>query len=75
MLLTTASFLVVFVGRYVIHPFLVIQDRKAHPIEKKDVLNTMLYAKDPKTGKGLPEDNVMHNVSACRTGSFASHTW
>ncbi|KAH8824605.1 fatty acid hydroxylase [Flagelloscypha sp. PMI_526] len=41
----------------------VIEERRANP-EKKygDLLDTMLYAKDAKTGQGLPEDNIARNL-------------
>jgi hypothetical protein len=41
----------------------VVADRKANPIEKKDLLNTMLLGKDPKTGQGLDDDTIVKNVS------------
>ena len=42
------------------HP--VIADRKQNPMEKKDLLNTMLYSKDPKTGESLSDENIRNNV-------------
>ncbi|KAG9121015.1 hypothetical protein FRC07_003216 [Ceratobasidium sp. 392] len=36
----------------------IIQDRKKHPIEKKDLLNAMLLGKDPVTGQGLTDKNI-----------------
>ncbi|KAG9088707.1 hypothetical protein FS749_001950 [Ceratobasidium sp. UAMH 11750] len=36
----------------------IVDDRKKHPIEKKDLLNAMLLGKDPQTGEGLSEENV-----------------
>lgn len=47
---------------YEAHSFLVIADRKQNPIEKKDLLNTMLYSKDPKTGESLSDENIRNNV-------------
>jgi hypothetical protein len=29
----------------------IVEDRKKHPIEKKDLLNAMLLGKDPQTGE------------------------
>lgn len=37
-------------------------DRKAHPQDKKDVLNTMLFGVDPKTGEKLSDENIVNNV-------------
>ncbi|KAF8606724.1 cytochrome P450 [Ceratobasidium sp. AG-I] len=36
----------------------IVDDRKKHPLEKKDLLNAMLLGKDPQTGEGLSEANV-----------------
>lgn len=43
--------------------FLVLQNRRKHPIDKDDLLNAMLLQKDPKTGEGLPDDAIVKNVS------------
>ncbi|KAL6298881.1 cytochrome P450 [Sparassis latifolia] len=40
----------------------IIENRKAHPTEKKDVLDTMLYGRDKETGLGLPEENIKFNL-------------
>nr|BAK09530.1 cytochrome P450 [Postia placenta] len=40
----------------------IIAERRAHPIEKNDLLNKMLLGKDPKTGKKLPEKNIRYNL-------------
>ena len=40
----------------------VIQERRAHPSDKKDLVNAFLFGKDPKTGKTLPDDNIMNNM-------------
>ena len=39
-----------------------IKERRAHPIDKTDLLNAMLYDKDPKTGQTLSDDAVMNNA-------------
>ncbi|QRV77852.1 cytochrome P450 family protein [Ceratobasidium sp. AG-Ba] len=36
----------------------IIEDRKKHPIEKNDLLNAMLHAKDPQTGEGLTDKEI-----------------
>ncbi|THU85308.1 fatty acid hydroxylase [Dendrothele bispora CBS 962.96] len=40
----------------------IIEERKANPIEKKDLLNIMLFGVDPKTGQRLSEDTIMRNL-------------
>ncbi|KAJ7579319.1 fatty acid hydroxylase [Mycena floridula] len=40
----------------------IISDRKANPIDKNDLLNTMLYARDKETGQGLSDDNISKNL-------------
>ncbi|KAK0212347.1 fatty acid hydroxylase [Desarmillaria ectypa] len=40
----------------------IIANRKQNPIDKKDLLDLMLNAKDPKTGQGLSEENIGHNL-------------
>ncbi|EIN12923.1 fatty acid hydroxylase [Punctularia strigosozonata HHB-11173 SS5] len=40
----------------------IIADRKANPVDSKDVLNTMLNGRDPKTGEGLSDENIRYNL-------------
>ncbi|CCM04888.1 uncharacterized protein FIBRA_07084 [Fibroporia radiculosa] len=40
----------------------IIADRKKNPTEKNDLLNRMLNGKDPKTGKGLSDENIRYNL-------------
>ncbi|MFM9853029.1 MAG: bifunctional cytochrome P450/NADPH--P450 reductase [Sphingomonadaceae bacterium] len=40
----------------------VIAERRAHPIESKDLLNLMISAKDPQTGDGLEDVNIRYQV-------------
>ncbi|KAK0195936.1 fatty acid hydroxylase [Armillaria mellea] len=40
----------------------IVADRKQNPIDKKDLLDLMLNAKDPKTGQGLSEASISHNL-------------
>jgi cytochrome P450 / NADPH-cytochrome P450 reductase len=42
--------------------YTVINERRANPIDKKDVLNTMLYSQDPKTGQRMSDDSIVQNV-------------
>ena len=41
---------------------LVIANRKKNPVEKKDLLNIMLYQKDAKTGESLTDEAIRNNV-------------
>ena len=45
-----------------------IQERRANPIEKDDLLNVMLNGVDKKTGKKLSDESIRYNVS----GTIAS---
>jgi hypothetical protein len=36
--------------------------RRARPNDKKDLLNAMINAKDPKTGEKLSDDSIMDNM-------------
>ncbi len=40
----------------------VIAYRRSNPSDKKDLLNAMLFGKDPKTGERLNDDNIMNNM-------------
>ncbi|KAJ7636254.1 bifunctional P-450/NADPH-P450 reductase [Roridomyces roridus] len=40
----------------------IVAERQAHPTEKKDLLNTMLHSRDPKTGKGMGDDSISRNL-------------
>lgn len=40
----------------------VIQERRSHPSDKKDLVNAFLFGKDPKTSKTLQDDNIMNNM-------------
>jgi cytochrome P450/NADPH-cytochrome P450 reductase len=40
----------------------VVAERKAHPNEKKDLLNAMVKGRDPKTGEGLTDESIMNNM-------------
>lgn len=45
-----------------LNPVLVVAERRAHPNDKKDSLNSMLHGKDPKTGQGLSDTSIMNNL-------------
>ncbi|KAJ7027601.1 fatty acid hydroxylase [Mycena alexandri] len=40
----------------------IVAERQAHPAEKKDLLNTMLYSSDPQTGKKMSADSISRNL-------------
>ncbi|KAK5948171.1 hypothetical protein OHC33_010824 [Knufia fluminis] len=40
----------------------VVDRRRRIPSEKKDLLNAMLFGKDPKTGERLSDDTIMNNM-------------
>lgn len=40
----------------------VLKDRRAHPTEKKDLLNVMLSGRDKETGLTLSEESIKKNV-------------
>ncbi|EON61408.1 bifunctional P-450:NADPH-P450 reductase [Coniosporium apollinis CBS 100218] len=39
-----------------------VQTRKQHPTERKDLLNAMLKGTDPKTGEHLSDENIIDNL-------------
>ncbi|KAL7275682.1 hypothetical protein RUND412_001369 [Rhizina undulata] len=39
-----------------------IQHRRAHPSDRKDLLNAMINGRDPKTGEGLSDDTISYNM-------------
>ncbi|KAJ7579303.1 fatty acid hydroxylase [Mycena floridula] len=40
----------------------IIAERKANPVDKNDLLNTMLYQKDKETGQGLSDKSISNNL-------------
>lgn len=40
----------------------IIDERRANPTDKKDVLNTMLYGKDPKTGQVMRDELIAEQM-------------
>ncbi|KAJ3553744.1 hypothetical protein NM688_g3453 [Phlebia brevispora] len=40
----------------------IIAERRKNPTDKKDLLNTMLYQKDPKTSEGLSDEAIRYNL-------------
>lgn len=40
----------------------VLEERKTHPPQKKDILSTMIEGRDKETGLGMSEDNIKNNV-------------
>lgn len=39
-----------------------VQHRKSHPEDKKDLLNAMIHGKDPRTGEGLNDESIIDNM-------------
>ncbi|KAK6375733.1 hypothetical protein LTS17_007555 [Exophiala oligosperma] len=39
-----------------------VKQRRENPVDKKDLLNAMLYNKDPKTGENLTEECIAYNM-------------
>ncbi|KFZ01289.1 hypothetical protein V500_00823 [Pseudogymnoascus sp. VKM F-4518 (FW-2643)] len=40
----------------------VVAERRAHPSDKKDLLNAMIKGRDPKTGEGLADQSILNNM-------------
>lgn len=40
----------------------VIAYRRANPSDKKDLLNVLLFGKDPQTGERLTDESIMNNM-------------
>ncbi|KIW27725.1 uncharacterized protein PV07_07435 [Cladophialophora immunda] len=36
--------------------------RRANPVDKKDLLNAMLFGKDPKTGEKMTDESIINNI-------------
>lgn len=41
----------------------IIKGRRDNPVDKKDVLNTMIYGKDPKTGQNMREELIVEQMT------------
>lgn len=39
-----------------------VKQRRENPVDKKDLLNAMLFNKDPKTGENLTEESIAYNM-------------
>lgn len=46
-----------------------LEYRKANPIDRKDLLYTMMNGKDPETGKGLDEQQIIDEIVSMPIGS------
>lgn len=40
----------------------VVAHRRANPVDKKDLLNAMLFGKDPQTGERLTDESILNNM-------------
>ncbi len=52
----------------------VLEERKAHPTDKKDVLYHMLRDKDPKTGEQMSDESIMNNMITFLIAGNATHS-
>jgi hypothetical protein len=41
----------------------IVENRRANPTDKKDVLNTMIYGKDPKTGEVMRDELIIAQMT------------
>lgn len=41
---------------------IVLEERKANPTDKKDILNLMMTGKDKETGQTLSDQSIKYNV-------------
>lgn len=39
-----------------------VDSRKNHPEDKKDLLNALILGRDPQTGQGLSDDSIVNNM-------------
>jgi len=39
-----------------------LMERRTHPNDKKDLLNTMINGRDPETGEGLTDASIINNM-------------
>lgn len=39
-----------------------IEDRRKHPSDKKDLLNALILGRDPQSGKGLSDESIIDNM-------------
>lgn len=54
----------------------IIKGRRDNPVDKKDVLNTMIYGKDPKTGQNMREDLIAEQMTTFLiAGRSTLHTY
>ena len=40
----------------------IVADKRAHPTDKKSLVNTMLNGKDPKTGEKMTDESIANNM-------------
>lgn len=50
-----------------------VAHRRAHPTEKKDLLNALILGRDPVTGKGMTDQSIMDN-SKCPKKQYIRNT-
>ncbi|KAH9891870.1 cytochrome P450 [Cubamyces lactineus] len=40
----------------------ILAQRRAHPTDKEDILNALMYGRDKETGQGLPDKTIQYNL-------------
>ena len=51
----------------------IVTDKRAHPTDKKSLVNVMLYGKDPKTGEKMTDESIANNmITFLIAGTFLS---
>ncbi|KAI8986145.1 cytochrome P450 [Trametes punicea] len=40
----------------------ILAQRRAHPTDKQDILNVLMYGRDKETGQGLPDKTIQYNL-------------
>jgi len=50
-----------------------LAERRAHPTDKKDLLNAMINGRDPETGEGLTDASILNNMITFLIAGTTSH--
>lgn len=51
-----------YICNTILMPLIVMNERRANPSDRQDVLGLMMYGKDKETGLSLPDKTVQYNV-------------
>lgn len=52
-----------------------VQHRRDHPTEKKDLLNALIYGQDPKTGKTMRDGLIAANMQIFLVAGELTHSY